>query len=225
MSFLHSKHMGYFSSKEDAAVLRQRFKELARRLHPDKSGKDGREFAAMRAEYDAAIENEATPQPSEESIPSETLLELVNTCRLAGERWPLLRNAAAAATAVIETRLKGRVLEVHPDLCDLLIPNVIQLERDGETIAVPPWHGRLVYEPDLVVVCEPRLPAGVAIDSQGDLHVSLASAPQEVVDVFLGGSLSLAHGTSLILRGKGIPVSKPEAIYDVSARAHVYLHA
>lgn len=217
----------YFPTAVGEDALKARYNQLAKELHPDKSGLSGEEFSEMRKEYEEASTSTCTPtdERSNASLSTETVLNIMDFCNVASERWPLMRGLSAFAQNVLQTQVQEKVMTIRPTLEDLLIPNVLQLERDGETFVVPTWHRCLIYDSDVVVLSEPNLPPGVTFDLAGNINISLYTAAEEIVCGFLGDGETVSAGTTLVLRNRGVPVGNSSDILDISKRMHVLIHA
>ena len=218
----------YFPKAAGEAALRARYKTLAKELHPDKSGLSGDEFSEMRKEYEEAartgVSEQETTRPTTR-LSAETALNIMDFCCAASERWPLMRGLSSVAQQILRTQVRENTIVINPNLEDLLIPNVVQIDRDGETFVVPAWHRCLVYDSDVIVLSEPDLPPGVSLDQAGNLNVSLYTATEDVLSGFLSDGETVATGTSLVLRNKGVPVGNTADIFDVSNRMHILIHA
>lgn len=214
----------YFPNAGGAEELKERYKELARDLHPDKSGLSGAEFAEMHREY-LRVCDEPPPPDTDSSVTTEIAVDILDFFDVMSRCSPVAAGLSAIAKHVLKDRVQEKVLTIRPNMTDLLEPTAIQVERGGEVFVVPAWHQCLVFDRDIVVVAEPELPRGVRIDPSGNLHVSLLIADEDVVCGFLGDGETVAAGTTLVLRNKGVPVGNSADIFDVSKRMHVLIHA
>jgi hypothetical protein len=71
---------------------------------------------------------------------------------------------------------EAQTYTLNPDIDDLFNNNVYKLYVDGQLYLVPLWHSELYFEgPDqktkIIVLCQPKLPDGVAIDEDNNLCV------------------------------------------------------
>ena len=215
----------YFNTRDDASSLKQRFNALAKKLHPDRCGGKPEEFREMKTQYDAAcVGAGAVPSEDESAFTVASLIEMVDIAKAASDRWPMFKTAASVIEKLLSPDIASRSVTVKPSLEDLLTPNVITVERDGETFCVPAWHDVLVYDDDLVVISEPDLPHGMLIDKLGHLHVWLNLTDSEITNAFYDNPDAIPPGATLILRGIGVPMGDDGALYDTSRRGHVCLH-
>ena len=223
-------HARFFPPTSNIEELRSLYKTLAKRLHPDKNEDNSGEFVSMKAEYDAAVAaaeastNKSTGCDIERSIGTDTLLDIADFLKAASEKWPAWKTTLQTMEGVVNSKLQHKTHTIHPTLFDLLAPNVLELERNGETLYVPAWHDVLMYDDDLVIMSEPILPDGVEMDSKGDLHLSIGVADPDLVDVFYQGVASLPAASTLVLHGLGVPKNIPEDMYDISKRGNICLH-
>ena len=219
----------YFNTRDDATSLKQRFNALAKKLHPDRDGGESKKFQEMKTQYDEACAKTETSDPDRDSGTESTftiasLIEMVDIAKAASERWPMFKTAAGVIERLLSPDIASKSVTVKPSLEDLLIPNVITVERDGETFCVPAWHDVLVYDDDLVIISEPDLPDGMFIDKLGHLHVWLDITDPEITKAFYDNPDAIPPGATLILRGIGVPMGDDGALYDTSSRGHVCLH-
>ena len=223
-------HTRFFPPTSSIEELRSLYKTLAKQLHPDKNEDDGGEFVSMKAEYDAAVAaaaataDEAANPGIERSIDTSTLLDIADFLKAASAKWPAWKTTLQTMEGVVSSKLQHKKHTIHPTLFDLLAPNVLELERNGETLYVPAWHDVLMYDDDLVIVSEPILPEGVEMDGRGDLHLDIGKADPDLVDVFYQGAGSLPAASTLVLRGRGVPKNIPEDMYNISKRGNICLH-
>lgn len=223
-------HVRFFPPTSSIEELRSLYKTLARRLHPDKNDDDSGEFVSMKAEYEAAVAaaeesaTDASDHAREQGIGTSTLLDIADLLKAASEKWPAWKSTLQTMEGVVSSKLQHKTHTIHPTLFDLLAPNVLELERNGETLYVPAWHDILMYDDDLVVVSEPLLPEGIEMDNKGDLHFNIGIADPDLVDVFYQGAGSLPVGSTLVLHALGVPKNNPEDMYNISKRGDICLH-
>lgn len=218
----------YFPRAAGEAALKARYKALAKALHPDKSGLSSEAFNQMRKEYEDVTNmcsSDCTQESLHSRISTETALNIMDFCCAASERWPLMQGLNVIAQHILKNQVRENVIVVRPTLEDLLVPNVVQIEHGGEIFVVPAWHRCMVYDFDLVIVSEPDLPQGVTLDNAGNINVSLYTASDDIVSGFLTDGETVAAGTSLVLRNRGVPISDTSDIFNVERRMHVLLHA
>ena len=223
-------HIRFFPPTSSVEELRSLYKTFARRLHPDKNDDDSGEFVSMKAEYDAAVaEAEECIQDTsnlecESTLDTGTLIDIADLLKAASEKWPAWKSTLKTMENVVSSKLQHKTYTIHPTLFDLLAPNVLELERNGETVYVPAWHDVLMYDDDLVVVSEPLLPEGIEMDNKGDLHFNIGVADPDLVDVFYQGAGLLPVGSTLVLHDIGVPKNNPEDMYDITKRGDICLH-
>jgi hypothetical protein len=136
-------------------------------------------------------------------------------------------------------------------LKDLFEANLYKLKIDAQVFLVPLWHHELVYDQsgaELLVECVPGLPAGVTIDENNHLHVTLKYTLAEIwgmkwIDIdsvlSISGSgsgslfsfykypvenLNIVSQQTRILGGVGIPRILKDDMYNVEKRCDIYLH-
>ena len=223
-------HIRFFPPTSSVEELRSLYKTFARRLHPDKNDDDSGEFVSMKAEYDAAVaEAEECIQDTsnlecESTLDTGTLIDIADLLKAASEKWPAWKSTLKTMENVVSSKLQHKTYTIHPTLFDLLAPNVLELERNGETVYVPAWHDVLMYDDDLVVVSEPLLPEGIEMDNKGDLHFNIETADPALVDIFYSSIEMIPTGSTLILHGLGVPKNNPEDMYNITKRGDICLH-
>lgn len=223
-------HIRFFPPTSSVEELRSLYKTFARRLHPDKNDDDSGEFVSMKAEYDAAVaEAEECIQDTsnlecESTLDTGTLIDIADLLKAASEKWPAWKSTLKTMENVVSSKLQHKTHTIHPTLFDLLAPNVLELERNGETVYVPAWHDVLMYDDDLVVVSEPLLPEGIEMDNKGDLHFNIGVADPDLVDIFYSSIEMIPPGSTLILHGLGVPKNNPEDMYNITKRGDICLH-
>ena len=220
-------HARFFPPTSNIEELRSLYKTLAKQLHPDKNEDDGGEFVSMKAEYEAAIaaaeaSGHETANPN--ALDTGTLLDIADLLKAASEKWPAWKSTLQTMEGVVSSKLQDKTHTIRPTLFDLLAPNVLELERNGETLYVPAWHDVLMYDDDLVVISEPLLPEGIEIDNRGDLHLNIGIADPDLVNIFYQEAESLPMASTLVLHGLGVPKNIPEDMYNISKRGNICLH-
>ena len=140
-------HARFFPPTSNIEELRSLYKTLAKQLHPDKNEDDSGEFVSMKSEYDAAVAaaeaatHETAGSENERSLDTSTLLDIADLLKAASEKWPAWKATLQTMEGVVTSKLQHKTHTIHPTLFDLLAPNVLELERNGETLYVPAWHG------------------------------------------------------------------------------------
>ena len=216
----------YFATAAGPEALAARYRELAKRLHPDKAGASGEEIVKMKEEYDF-VREKGVPSggtTSKSRVSSEMALDLLSFVKTVSSVLFPSTDVSMSAERALKEYLGTSLVVVHPTLTDPLEPTIIQASRDSQTYMVPSWHKILVYDDDTVVLVEPALPDGVSLDDSNNLNVCIYTAPDSVLDCFLG-TTTLVAGTSLILRNRGVPQCHNEDMYSHAERKHVLIHA
>ena len=91
--------------------------------------------------------------------------------------------------------------ELNPNLQHLLNKEVYYIKEHN--LYIPLWHRELVFK-NIVVTINPVLPENVTIDANNNIHFYNSA-------------------TSMVLKGKGIPIMHPN-IYDYSTLSDIIYH-
>ena len=81
-------------------------------------------------------------------------------------------------SSLIKRRYENdRVFILNPSITDLMENNIFKLHIDDQLYLVPLWHDELYFDSpsgsDIIVLCNPELPANMALDEENNLHVQL----------------------------------------------------
>jgi hypothetical protein len=69
-----------------------------------------------------------------------------------------------------------RVFILNPSITDLMENNIFKLYVDDQLYLVPLWHDELYFDTlngDIIVLCNPELPANMVLDEDNNLHITL----------------------------------------------------
>jgi len=131
---------------------------------------------------------------------------------------------------------------LNPDIDDLFNNNVYKLYLDEQLYLVPLWHSELYFEEadqknKIIVLCQPELPAGVAIDEDNNLCVETTilltdllfnDDDDDTMNVSIGkktfkiplSKLNIKREQEYRLIGEGISKIKDD-IYDISEKSDI----
>lgn len=83
-----------------------------------------------------------------------------------------------------------QVFILNPSIVDLIESNIFKLYVDDELYLVPLWHNELYFDgknslnnSDIIVLCNPELPANMRIDEDNNLHVTKEIEGQYLLDL------------------------------------------
>ena len=127
-------------------------------------------------------------------------------------------------SSLIKKKYKNdRVFILNPSITDLMENNIFKLYVDDQLFLVPLWHDELYFDSlngsDIIVLCNPELPANMALDEDNNLHITLDIEGNKLLDLIKqeqGSSYSFAQGSqrdcfvSLLIgnRDFSIPLNK-----------------
>ena len=105
-----------------------------------------------------------------------------------------------------------RVFILNPSITDLMENNIFKLYVDDQLYLVPLWHDELYFDSpsgsDIIVLCNPELPANMALDEDNNLHVQIDIEGNNLLDLIKKDSscsfVSLVIGN----RDFSIPLNK-----------------
>jgi hypothetical protein len=102
-----------------------------------------------------------------------------------------------------------RVFILNPSITDLMENNIFKLNVDDQLYLVPLWHDELYFDSptsDIIVLCNPELPANMVLDEDNNLHVTLDIEGNKLLDLIKENSIfvSLLIGN----RDFSIPLNK-----------------
>jgi hypothetical protein len=105
-----------------------------------------------------------------------------------------------------------KIFILNPSITDLLDNNIFKLYVDDQLYLVPLWHNELYFDSpsgDIIVLCNPELPANMELDEDNNLHVSLDIEGQYLLDLIKNDQGSNAFVSLLIgKREFRIPLNK-----------------
>jgi hypothetical protein len=91
-----------------------------------------------------------------------------------------------------------RVFILNPSIIDLMENNIFKLYVDDQLYLVPLWHDELYFDSlsgsDIIVLCNPDLPANMELDEDNNLHVSLDIEGQHLLDL-IKNDINFAQGS------------------------------
>lgn len=86
-----------------------------------------------------------------------------------------------------------RVFILNPSIVDLLESNIFKLYIDEELYLVPLWHNELYFDTkrsdnsesqgEIIVLCNPDLPANIVIDEDNNIHVQMEVEGSKLLDL------------------------------------------
>jgi curved DNA-binding protein CbpA len=91
-------------------------------------------------------------------------------------------------SSLIKRRYENdRVFILNPSITDLMENNIFKLHIDDQLYLVPLWHDELYFDSpsgsDIIVLCNPELPANMALDEDNNLHVQLDIEGNNLLDL------------------------------------------
>lgn len=83
-----------------------------------------------------------------------------------------------------------RVFILNPSIIDLMENNIFKLYVDDQLYLVPLWHDELYFDSpsglsgsDIIVLCNPELPANMVLDEDNNLHVQIDIEGSDLLDL------------------------------------------
>jgi hypothetical protein len=80
-----------------------------------------------------------------------------------------------------------RVFILNPSITDLMENNIFKLYVDDQLYLVPLWHDELYFDSlsgsDIIVLCNPELPANMNLDEDNNLHITLDIEGNKLLDL------------------------------------------
>jgi hypothetical protein len=80
-----------------------------------------------------------------------------------------------------------RVFILNPSITDLMENNIFKLYVDDQLYLVPLWHDELYFDSlsgsDIIVLCNPELPANMNLDEDNNLHITLDIEGTKLLDL------------------------------------------
>lgn len=146
---------------------------------------------------------------------------------------------------------KDRVFILNPSITDLLDNNIFKLNVDNELYLVPLWHNELYFDAksspelsngEIIVLCNPDLPANMVIDEDNNIHVQIEiegvellellktdSSDTDFVSLLIGNrdfriplnELHMKQEQTYRLLNQGISQVLEDDIYNVSCKADI----
>lgn len=91
-------------------------------------------------------------------------------------------------SSLIKGKYKNdRVFILNPSITDLMENNIFKLHVDDQLYLVPLWHDELYFDSpigsDIIVLCNPELPANMMLDEDNNLHVTLDLKGTDLLDL------------------------------------------
>jgi len=116
-----------------------------------------------------------------------------------------------------------RVFILNPSITDLMENNIFKLNVDDQLYLVPLWHNELYFDSpsgDIIVLCNPELPANMIIDEDNNIHVQIDIEGNKLLDLIKKEQGSNAFVSLLIgNRDFSIPLNqlhiKKEQLYKL----------
>jgi hypothetical protein len=79
------------------------------------------------------------------------------------------------------------VFILNPSITDLMENNIFKLYVDDQLYLVPLWHDELYFDSlsgsDIIVLCNPELPANMNLDEDNNLHITLDIEGNKLLDL------------------------------------------
>lgn len=101
-----------------------------------------------------------------------------------------------------------RVFILNPSIVDLMESNIFKLYIDEELYLVPLWHNELYFdtkrsdnsedESEIIVLCNPDLPANIVIDEDNNIHVQIDVEGSKLLDLLKMGSETDSADTAFV---------------------------
>jgi len=130
-----------------------------------------------------------------------------------------------------------QIYVLNPSINDLFQNNVYKLDIAGKLYFVPLWHSEMYFDSDIIVKCNPELPANVEIDEDNNLVIteripitfSLLNEKSRTIKVGNNSfelpldQLFLRPVQTYILRKKGISKILDADIYNIDEKADIII--
>jgi hypothetical protein len=106
-----------------------------------------------------------------------------------------------------------RVFILNPSITDLMENNIFKLYVDDQLYLVPLWHDELYFDSptsDIIVLCNPELPANMSLDEDNNLHVQIDIEGNKLLDLIKEQGSQKECFVSLLIgnRDFSIPLNK-----------------
>jgi hypothetical protein len=104
-----------------------------------------------------------------------------------------------------------RVFILNPSITDLMENNIFKLYVDDQLYLVPLWHDELYFDgptSDIIVLCNPELPANMVLDEDNNLHVQIDIEGNKLLDLIKKDSSCSFVSLLIGNRDFSIPLNK-----------------
>ena len=108
-----------------------------------------------------------------------------------------------------------RVFILNPSITDLMENNIFKLYVDDQLYLVPLWHDELYFDSlnglsasDIIVLCNPELPANMVLDEDNNLHVQIDIEGNNLLDLIKKDSSCSFVSLLIGNRDFSIPLNK-----------------
>jgi len=153
--------------------IKRAYYKLALKYHPDRNPAGADDFRRV---------NEAYARLAQCSVPEPSLDEYFRE---------LFGNTLVDYIIRLGTR---ETIQLTPTIDALFNQQVFLYRKGTEIYPIPLWHHELSYE-SFDVVCSPRCPDGVTVDSENNVHVLLTTSPSALL---LTGESVITLGTHTV---------------------------
>jgi hypothetical protein len=130
-----------------------------------------------------------------------------------------------------------QIYVLNPSINDLFQNNVYKLDIAGKLYFVPLWHSEMYFDSDIIVKCNPELPANVEIDEDNNLviteriPITFSLLNEKTRTIKVGNNsfelpldqLFLRPVQTYILRKKGISKILDADIYNIDEKADIII--
>jgi hypothetical protein len=130
-----------------------------------------------------------------------------------------------------------QIYVLNPSINDLFQNNVYKLDIAGKLYFVPLWHSEMYFDSDIIVKCNPELPANVEIDEDNNLviteriPITFSLLNEKTRTIKVGNTsfelpldqLFLRPVQTYILRKKGISKILDADIYNIDEKADIII--
>ena len=139
----------------------------------------------------------------------------------------------------LNTGCDDQVIIINPTLENLMNDEVYKLVIDSEVYYIPLWHHELVFDVSgrqMVVQCDPVLPAHLELDQYNNMFMSLTIGIANLLTLvnltFVIGpmtytipvaELRIKRHQRYTIRRKGLPRINTKDVYNIMDRANIYV--
>jgi hypothetical protein len=130
-----------------------------------------------------------------------------------------------------------QIYVLNPSINDLFQNNVYKLDIAGKLYFVPLWHSEMYFDSDIIVKCNPELPANIEIDEDNNLviteriPITFSLLNEKTRTIKVGNNsfelpldqLFLRPVQTYILRKKGISKILDADIYNIDEKADIII--